>query len=172
MSRRHARPEPTTTPDEALGDALEPLAPITFDCADRGTVTVSLPLTGDVWFWILTHLTGSIDPNEPGDDRAVGHRILATIALRAEHILSVACGIPIADLRAGVDADTLGDVLDRLTEQMGQEMIAASPFSTGYLAGLRAVGRVGRAARGATASAGAARSTQSKPKSTVETVQD
>lgn len=162
---------PNKTPDEALGDSLTPLPPIEFDCRGRGRVVIQPPLTGEVWFWILTHLAGSLDPNEPTDDSAFGAALIATIGLKAERILSIATGIPIAELRAGVDPGTLAEVCDALTAQLGGEMIAASPFSTGFQAGLRAANRAVLVARGARDSAGAARSTPSKPTSTVETVQ-
>jgi hypothetical protein len=149
------------TPDAALSEQAEPVPPITFQFSGK-TVTLAVPFTKPVWFWILTHSSDSLDPNESADSlfKSLGQ----CVALEAERILSVATQIPLDKLTAGREAEELRRVLREVAEQLGREMIAASPF-THFRDALEAVNRLALLARGAKGSSGPQPSLQSKPNS-------
>jgi hypothetical protein len=150
------------TPDAALGEQVEPQAPITFQFKGK-TITLEVPFKLPVWFWILMRPASGLDPNDSED--SLVRSLMNCVALEAARILSVATGIPIAALTEGVECDELDRVTLEVAEQLGRELTASSPFSN-FKDALEATKRVALLARGAWASSGARQSEASKPNST------
>jgi hypothetical protein len=149
------------TPDAALSEQAEPVPPITFEFKGK-TVTLEVPFKKPVWFWILTHSSDSLDPNE--SDSSLFSSLGQCIALEAERILSVATGLTLKELKDGVETAELQRVLREVPEQLGRELTASGPF-THFRDALEAVNRLALLARGAKGSSGRQPSLQSKPNS-------